>query len=199
MNIGLTGGIASGKSTVAKMLVEYGAALVDADRIAREVVRPDEPGWRAVIERFGEKLILPDRELNRKMLGDIIFTDEQARLDLQSILHPLIRVQMRQQIEQLETSGPSRLVVVDVPLLFESRLQSMFEKVVVVYVDRDIQISRLMERENLTVEQAEARLQSQMSIEEKKQLADIVIDNRGSREDTQVQVKHLWEKLHHHA
>jgi dephospho-CoA kinase len=197
MNIGLTGGIACGKSTVSRMFVECGAALVDADQIARHVVKPDQEGWHAVIDRFGENIVLPDRTLDRKKLGEIVFADRQARLDLQSILHPLIRIEMRQQIQHYENSQPCQLVLVDVPLLFESNLQSMFEQTIVVYVDRDTQITRLMERDGLTKVEAEARLQSQMPIEQKKKLADFVIDNRGSREGTKRQVKALWEDLHH--
>jgi dephospho-CoA kinase len=196
MIIGLTGGIACGKSTVSQMLVECGAALVDADLVAREVVKPDERGWHKVVERFGEEILLPDRHLNRKKLGEIIFADPQAREDLQSILHPLIRERMTGQIQELKKQDPKRLVVVDVPLLFESRQQNKYEKTVVVYVDRDTQLNRLMKRDGLNEDQAEARLQSQMPIEQKKELADYVIDNRGTVESTKKQVEALWEQLH---
>lgn len=195
MNLGLTGGIACGKSTVSNMFVKLGAALVDADRIAREVVEPDQPGWDAVIRRFGEQIVLPDRSLNRKQLAEIVFHDNKAREDLQSILHPLIRAEMRRQIQNLEENEPSRLVIVDVPLLYESKLQHLFQAVVVVYVDRATQIQRLMERDHLTVEQAEARLRSQLPIEDKRRWADYVIDNRGTVEHTEEQVKHLYETM----
>lgn len=195
MNVGLTGGIACGKSTVSKMFIELGAALVDADRIARQVVEPDQPGWVAVIQRFGKQIVLPDRSINRKQLGEIVFQDNKARKDLQSILHPLIRVEMRRQIENLEEADPSRFVIVDVPLLYESKLQHLFPAVVVVYIDQATQLQRLMERDHLTLEQAESRLRSQLSIEDKRLWADYVIDNRGTLEDTEEQVRHLYEKI----
>jgi dephospho-CoA kinase len=195
MNIGLTGGIACGKSTVSNMLVKKGAALVDADAIAREVVLPGEAGYEAILKRFGENLILPDRSLDRKALGEIIFADEQARIDLQSILHPLIREKMWRQIADFEATSPSRWVVVDVPLLYESQLQALFPKVVVVYVDRETQIERLMSRDGINRQEAEARLKAQMPIDEKKRMADYVIDNRGTMEQTREQVNDFWHQL----
>jgi dephospho-CoA kinase len=196
MNIGLTGGIACGKSTVSKMLVDKGAILVDADAIAREVVMPGEPGWKSVIHRFGEEIVLPDHTLDRKKLGEIVFSDKQARIDLQEVLHPLIRARMKQQMDAGEKSHPKQLVVVDVPLLYESRLESQFKAVVVVYVDRETQIRRLIQRDSITLRQAEHRLNAQMSIEEKKERADYVIDNRGTLEDTKKQIDALWKKIH---
>jgi dephospho-CoA kinase len=191
MNIGLTGGIACGKSTVANMLVERGAMLVDADRIAREVVEPESPGLARVTERFGQEILLPDGALNRKKLGEIIFGSPQARKDLEGILHPLVRALMRERMEQYEREQPDRLVVVDVPLLYESGLQAMFEAVMVVYVPRAVQLDRLMKRDSLSLEQAEKRLQAQMDIEQKKALADILITNEGSLAQTEGQVEHF--------
>ncbi|UUZ93749.1 dephospho-CoA kinase [Paenibacillus sp. P25] len=192
MNIGLTGGIACGKSTVASMLVERGALLVDADRIAREVVEPGSPVLRQVIERFGDDLLLPDGSLHRKKLGERIFGNSEARRALEALLHPPIRRAMRSRMEEYQTNHPDKLVVVDVPLLYESKLEHMFEQVMVVYVPRDIQLGRLIERDGLSTEQAEQRLRSQMPIEEKKRLADIVIDNSGTIEDTERQIQSFW-------
>jgi dephospho-CoA kinase len=189
MNIGLTGGIASGKSTVARMLVESGAALVDADRIAREIVEPGQPSLAQIVERFGQAVLHEDGTLNRKKLGEIVFADEAKRKALEAITHPAIRAVMRERMDKLQREAPKRLVVVDVPLLYESGLQSLFEEVMVVYVPRSLQLERLMKRDGLSKADAERRLNAQMDIEEKKRLADIVIDNSGSLEDTALQLE----------
>ncbi|WP_248924734.1 dephospho-CoA kinase [Paenibacillus hamazuiensis] len=194
MNIGLTGGIACGKSTVAAMLVRRGAVLVDADQIAREVVEPGSPVLARVADRFGQAVLLPDGQLHRKKLGEIVFNDPAAREDLQNLLHPAIRATMRERMERYEAEDPQRLVVVDVPLLFESKLEWMFSEIMLVYVPREIQLERLMARDGLTGEQAENRLKAQMPIEEKKALADIVIDNQGTREDTERQIESFWRE-----
>lgn len=192
MNIGLTGGIACGKSTVSSMLVRRGALLVDADQIAREVVEPGTPVLASVIERFGADLLLPDGSLHRKKLGERIFGDQEARKALEGLLHPPIRATMRARMEAYAASDPDKLVVVDVPLLYESKLQGMFEQVMVVYIPRELQLQRLMGRDKLTQEQAEKRLASQMPIEEKRALADYIIDNSGSLEDTERQIDKFW-------
>lgn len=194
MNIGLTGGIACGKSTVASMLVRRGANLVDADRIARDVVLPGSPVLDQVAERFGQDVLFEDRSLNRKKLGEIIFNDETARQDLEGILHPPIRASMRDQMARFEQLQPDKLVVVEVPLLYESNLSHMFDEVMLVYIPADLQLERLMLRDALTLEQAEKRLQSQMPIESKKKLADIVIDNSGTLEELEKQLDDFWNR-----
>jgi dephospho-CoA kinase len=194
MNIGLTGGIACGKSTVASMLVNLGAILIDADQLAREVVMPGRPALQQIVERFGPEVILPDGTLHRKALGVIIFNEPTARKDLDAITHPVIRQAMWDQMHQAEENYPDTLVVVDVPLLYESKLQGYFQKVMVVYVPENLQLQRLLERDELTLEAAKQRLQAQMPIEEKKQLADIVIDNSGSLADTEKQIQMLWQR-----
>jgi len=193
VQLGLTGGIACGKSTVANMLVRKGAALIDADLIAREVVEPGTPGLLQVAEAFGSEVILPNGGLDRKKLGSIIFGDEATRLKLNGILHPLIRAEMKKRMEAAAALSPDKLVVVDVPLLFESRLASMFEAVMVVYVPESVQLERLMSRDGCTTAEAEARIRSQMPIEEKKRLADIVIDNSGTMMNTAAQIEAFWE------
>lgn len=188
MNIGLTGGIACGKSTVSSLLVARGALLIDADRIAREVVEPGSPVLAQVIAHFGEELLLPDGSLHRKKLGERIFGDEAGRKTLEGLLHPPIRATMRSRMAAFEAEYPDKLVVVDVPLLFESRLEGMFEQVMVVYIPRELQIERLIRRDGITEEQALARLQAQLPIDEKRRLADLVIDNSGTVEETEHQV-----------
>jgi len=193
MIIGLTGGIACGKSTVADMLVRRGAMLIDADRIAREVVEPGTPALRQIAETFGESVLLPDGSLDRKKLGSLIFGDESKRLALNEIVHPAVRAEIKQRMERNEAIAPDKLSVVDIPLLYESKLYSMFEEVMVVYAPPAVQIERLMKRNDLSREEAEARLNAQMPIEEKRKLADIVIDNGGTIEETEAQVDVFWK------
>ena len=193
VNIGLTGGIASGKSTVSAQLAELGAAVVDADRIAREIVEPGSPILADIATRFGQALLLPDGSLDRKALGAIVFADEGKRKELESIMHPAIRAIMKQRMTELERDQPTRLVVVDVPLLFESGLAPMFERTLLVYVPPATQLQRLMARDGSTEEEAASRLQSQMPIDRKRELADIIIDNSGSLERTKEQILRFWQ------
>lgn len=194
MNIGLTGGIASGKSTVSKMLVHRGAILIDADQIAREVVEPGSPVLDQVAAHFGQAIITDDGRLDRKKLGSIIFHNEAERQALNHILHPPIRKMMKDRMTYHEEHNPHRLIVVDVPLLYESGLERMFEEVVVVYVPVHIQIQRLMDRDGLSREEAQRRIEAQMSIEIKKEKADDIIDNQGSKEETERQVQQFWQR-----
>ncbi|OAB43271.1 dephospho-CoA kinase [Paenibacillus glacialis] len=195
MNIGLTGGIATGKSTIASLLVKKGAMLVDADTIARDVMLPGHSVLAAVAEFFGQGILHEDGTLDRKKLGSIVFDDREALKVLNNISHPAIRKEIRKQMMDLETAYPERLVVVDIPLLYESGLQSMFEEVWVVYAPRNVQKERLMMRDLLSAGQAEARLQSQMDIEDKKSLADRVIDNSHSLEVTEQQLNECWLQM----
>ncbi|MFD3257918.1 dephospho-CoA kinase [Paenibacillus lentus] len=192
MNIGLTGGIATGKSTVSQMLVKRGAVLIDADVIAREVMEPGHPVLSAVQKRFGAAVINEDGTLNRKKLGEIVFSDPEERKALNDITHPAIRAEMRKRMADYEAAQPERLVVVDIPLLYESGLETLFEQVMVVYVPREIQLSRLMQRDDLTLEQAEARIRAQMDIERKKERADILIDNSLGMDKTESQIEDFW-------
>lgn len=188
MKIGLTGGIASGKSTVSRMLRERGALIVDADLISREIVMPGSPVLQQIAEAFGADLLQDDGTLDRKRLGEIIFADEQKRLKLNAIMHPPIREEMTRQMASYELQYPKRPVVADIPLLYESKLQHMFEEVVVVYVPESVQIQRLMQRDGISEEQARERMASQMPLSDKREQADVVIDNSGSLEDTAKQV-----------
>ncbi len=194
MIIGLTGGIATGKSTVSSMLVRRGAHLVDADQIAREVVEPGSPVLSKVVERFGQAVLLGDGSLNRKQLGELIFNDSSARQDLEAILHPAIRQLIKDRMIAYDQQDPAGLTVVDIPLLYESKLDELlgFNEVLVVYIPRAVQLRRLMERDGLSENDAHRRLKAQMDIEEKKQRADVVIDNSGSLNQTEAQVSHYW-------
>jgi len=194
MNIGLTGGIATGKSTVAKLLTERGAILIDLDRIAREVVEPGQPSLLAIAERFGQTVLQADGTLDRKKLGSIVFADEAMRKALEAIIHPAIRTVMKERMVYHESNTPHKLIVVDVPLLYESDLEAYFEQIMVVYVPRSDQLKRLIERDKLTNEEAMSRLEAQMDIEVKKQRADILIDNSGSLADTEQQIERYWRE-----
>jgi len=193
MNIGLTGGIATGKSTVSQMLVKRGAILIDADVIAREVMEPGHPVLLSVRERFGPNVIHDDGTLNRKRLGEIVFSDPEKLRALNDLTHPAIRAEMRRRMADYEAANAKRLVVVDVPLLYESGLNTMFEQVMVVYVPRELQLERLMQRDELTLEQAEARIRAQMDIEHKKERADILIDNSLGMDKTELQIEEFWQ------
>lgn len=194
MIIGLTGGIACGKSTVAQILVSWGARLVDADQIAREVVLPGSPVLDQVVERFGQDVLLANGELNRKALGAIIFSDQRARQDLEKIMHPPIRATLHQRLEEYERAQPSGLAIADIPLLYESGWDKQLPEVMVVYVPFGVQIKRLMKRDDLNEEQALQRIQAQMPIEEKKRRANIVIDNSGTIEETEQQLADFWQR-----
>lgn len=195
MRIGLTGGIATGKSTVSRMLQQRGAAIVDADQVAREVVEPHTPGWRRVRERFGEQILRPDGSLDRRALREVVFREPRARRDLNDILHPLIRRRMLEKAERLERERSGGIIVFDIPLLYESKLTHWVQKVVVVYVPEFVQIRRLMNREGIGEEEALRMIRAQIPIEEKKRMADFLIDNSGSWEETERQVDHLWRCL----
>lgn len=192
MNIGLTGGIACGKSTVANMLVSRGAILIDTDRIAREVVEPGEPALLEVARHFGQAVLREDGTLDRQRLGAIVFADADKRRELEAVLHPRIRERMLERMAQAERDFPGKLTVVDVPLLYESRMEPLFQEVMVVYVPREVQLQRLMARDGLTENEAEQRLSAQWPIEEKKRKADVVIDNSGGLERTEEQISHYW-------
>lgn len=186
--LGLTGGIATGKSTVSRFFRQHDIPVVDADVIAREVVEPGTDGLAEIIKTFGTEILLEDGSLNRKKLGEIIFKDEDKREMLNQILHQEIHQKMMMAKEKWENERVP-LIVFDIPLLYEADYQSTFDAIMVVYVPEKTQIARLMERDELTVQQARDRIASQLPIEEKKARADIVIDNSQTIADTYEQVQ----------
>jgi dephospho-CoA kinase len=194
MIIGLTGGIGSGKSTVSHLFVARGAKLVDADAIAREVVELGSPILDEVVAAFGEEILHPDGRLNREQLGNLVFQNPALKKQLENILHPPIRQLIRTRMNEFESADPEGLVVVDIPLLFESKLESMFEHVVVVYVPEEVQITRLIAREGWSEDVAKRRIATQMPIEDKRLRADTVIENQFSLEQTANQVDALMTK-----
>jgi dephospho-CoA kinase len=193
MIIGLTGSIASGKSTVSNMLKEKGYPIVDADKIARQVVEPGTPVIKEIAEHFGDEVLNEDGSLNREKLGKRIFKSEEERKKLNSIIHPAIRNEMIRQKEQWISKG-ARTVILDIPLLFESKLQSFVEKIIVVSVTPEIQKQRLIARNELNEQEAADRINSQLPMVEKEAGADAVIDNNGTIEETKMQVETLLDK-----
>jgi dephospho-CoA kinase len=185
--IGLTGGIASGKSTVSMMFKEMGITVIDADVEARLAVEKGEPAYMKIIAEFGQEILLPNEEIDREKLGSIIFHQAERRQVLNEIVHPEVRKRMNVVLEQAK-QNKEEVVVLDIPLLFESKLTHMVDKTLLVYVDRNIQLQRLMERNHLTREEAVARIHSQMPLSEKVSLADRIINNNGSFIETKKQL-----------
>ncbi len=196
--IGLTGGIASGKTAVATRLAELGAVTVDADRLAREVVEPGTPGLAAIAERFGPSVIAPDGSLDRAALGAIVFADAEALLALNGITHPAIWRLATQRFEAAQAADPAAVVVYDVPLLAEANAERpmRFDLIVVVHADRETRLRRLIELRGMTREEATHRLNSQASDTARLALADVVIDSNGTLEETLAQADELWAMAH---
>lgn len=196
--IGLTGGLASGKSTVAAMLRDLGAVVVDADAIVRELQEPGTPVYRAIVEAFGPDVVRSDGSLDRSALASRIFVDPVARQRLNAIMHPRVRERIRQEVADLQARIPAGAVVVlDVPLLLDTAPRDAFsiDGVIVVVVDEATQIARFRARTGLSEEEARQRLRAQRPLREKVAEADWVIDNNGSPEETRRQVEALWRRL----
>ena len=191
MLIGLTGGIASGKSAVAERLAELGAVIVDADVLAREVVEPGTPGLAAIVERFGPGVLAADGTLDRAELGQIIFGDDAARADLNQIIHPAVRAR---RAEIFETAPAGAVVVTLIPLLVETGIADQFDQVVVVDLPEELQLERLMGRNGYDRDEALARVRAQASRAERLAVADHVIDNSGTPAQTRAQVDRLWRQ-----
>jgi dephospho-CoA kinase len=193
--IGLTGGIATGKSMVSAILEIAGAVIIDADRIARKVVKKNLPAYRQIVDTFGGSVLLPDGEINRTALGNLIFNDPRKKQLLNTIVHPQVEKETHRQLKQIKKNNPNALVILDIPLLFEANMHKDLSEVIVVYAPEHIQIKRLMERDHLAQEDALARIRSQMPIEEKKSLATMVIDNSGTLEHTRKQTLEIFQRL----
>ena len=192
--IGLTGGIASGKSTVVSMLRQYDAAIIDCDIIARDVVLPGSKGLQAVVRAFGPQALLSDGTMNRAYIGSIVFTNPAKKQELEEILFPLIRQEIRTKITQLEKAREA-VAFLDMPLLFEVKYQSYVNEVWLVYVDAVTQLARLMARNGYTKDEALARIRSQFPIDKKRALSQVIVDNTASLEKTEEQVKAAWNQL----
>ncbi|WP_242307247.1 dephospho-CoA kinase [Bacillus cereus group sp. BfR-BA-01524] len=191
--IGLTGGIASGKSTVSEMFRELSIPVIDADIIAREVVERGKPAYNKIVEVFGAEVLQQDGELDRPKLGSIVFYNEEKRLQLNKIVHPAVREEMNRQKGMYIKEG-MQAIVLDIPLLFESKLTSLVDRILVVAVTPDTQLERLMKRNGFSEEEATARIQSQMPLAEKVKNADEVINNDGTIMGTKTQLQVILKK-----
>jgi dephospho-CoA kinase len=174
--VGLTGGLASGKSTVAKMFKQCGAVVIDADELAHEVVKPGKPAWREIVKTFGKTILNQDCSLNRQALGNIIFRNPKNRRHLERIIHPRVAREQTRLTRHAAQKDPHAVVIYDVPLLFEVGIDKRVDKTIVVTADRETQIARLKKRNGLTLAEAIRRIRAQMPLSKKVRLADIVID-----------------------
>ena len=191
--IGLTGGIASGKSTVARLLERRGAVVIDADQLSRDVVAPGEPAYCAIVAAFGNAILNEDQTINRTALGRLVFSSSEARQRLENITHPAIGKRAEEKLAELKRAG-APLVIYMAPLLIEAGATARVDDIWVVYLDRETQLKRVMERDGVTREEALQKVAAQMPMEEKRLYGSVVIDNCGSPAELEEQVIELWEK-----
>jgi dephospho-CoA kinase len=194
--LGVTGGIASGKSSVSDMLSAMGAPLIDFDLLARQVVEPGTQGYRDIVDYFGKQILQENGELDRKKLSDVVFSDMEKRKKLESFTHPYIYDAFFKDVDRITRENPEAVIQVSVPLLIELNLQFLFDKLLVVYVKPETQAKRLAERDGITLAEAQNIMKSQLPIDEKAGYADFVIDNEGTLENTRKQVEEAWESIH---
>jgi dephospho-CoA kinase len=195
LNVGLTGGIASGKSTVAQMLVGKGALLIDFDELTHAVQEPGGVVWREIVRHFGPDVLCPDGKINRCKLGEYVFADREKLDLLNSLVHPAVFELWRRRMDEIRKTQPEAIVLSDIPLLIEAGLKPMVDVVLLVYLSPEAQIARMMARNGHSREEAVNRLASQMPIGEKLAYADIVIRNDGSLEETSRAVAEVWAEL----
>jgi dephospho-CoA kinase len=182
--IGLTGGVASGKSTVAITLEALGAIIIDGDKTAHSIMEPHQPAWEDIVKTFGPQILREDLTINRDILAPIVFNDPAALDKLNHITHPRVMESINDQLNRIKTEQPDAVVIMDIPLLYETHMDRLCQEVWVVWVDRETQINRLMNRNGFTRGEAVRRIQTQASLDEKASRADKVIDNSGSLEET---------------
>jgi dephospho-CoA kinase len=196
MRVGLTGSIATGKSSVANMLKELGAYIIDADEIAHDALKKTEKPYKQILDVFGSNILDEQGNIDRKKLGSIVLNDKQKLAVLESIIHPYVQQKRKEIEESILQQDRNAVIIYDVPLLFEKHLENSFDKIIVVYVPKDIQIKRLMKRQNIAYAEALNLINLQICIEEKKKKADFVIDNSYSLENTKKQVLEVFKKLY---
>lgn len=193
--VGLTGGIASGKTTVADIFRDRGALIVDADLIARQAVAPGEPPWAAIRDQFGEAVLNADGTINRTLLGKWVFANPVLRRQLEKIVHPWVRGRMDAQVDRIRQTHPRAVVVQDIPLLFESQMTGGLAEVIVVYAPAALQLRRLIQRDGIGIPDARARIRAQLPIEEKCRRATIIINNSGDPSETREQALKVYADL----
>lgn len=182
--IGLTGGIASGKSTVTRTLVDLGAIIIDSDELAHNIMKPYKPAWKDIVKIFGTEILNHDETINRDRLGQIVFNDPDKLRELNQITHWRIAERYKEDLRLIKKEKPEAIVVMEIPLLYETHAERICDEVWVVWVDRETQMERLMQRDGISREDALKRIEAQMDLDEKARLADVVIDNRHSIEET---------------
>jgi dephospho-CoA kinase len=192
--IGLTGGVGSGKSTVAEMFREMGATVIDADQAAHEVYAPGTPGFDAVVREFGPQFVREDGAIDRQRLGAFVFNDEPALRRLNAIVHPLVREWMAARTAEAAERG-DEVVIQDVPLLFENGLEGLFSSIVLVYAPEDVQLERLVQGRGVPPDRARSMIAAQMPIEDKRRRAHHVVDNGGTIDETRRQVEEIWAQM----
>jgi len=193
--IGLTGGVATGKSTVASIFARCGAIVIDADQLARAVVEPGKPAWREIVKAFGKDVLNPDRTLHRQRLGNIVFGSPAKRTQLERIIHPRVARKQQQLTRDAARNNPHAIVIYDVPLLFEAGIDKRVDLTIVVTADQETQIARLKKRNGLSRAEALRRIKSQMPLATKRRLADHVIDGTSKRTDLSRQIKVLYKQF----
>ena len=193
--VGLTGGIATGKSLVSEILRGLGTYIIDADKIAREVVEPQKPAWLEIVEFFGKDIINKDRTINRKRLGEIVFNDPLKKRKLEEIVHPRVIEEENRMLKEYLKIKPDGIVIIDAALLIEAGSHKRVDKLIVVYADKETQTKRLMERDGLSRPDAEKKIASQLPLDKKVKMADFVIDNSKGIEETQRQTIDIFNKL----
>ena len=195
LSVGLTGGIACGKSTVAEMFVRLGAYLIDLDKLAHEVQEPGAPAWRKIIDYFGDDVVGDDQKIDRNKVAAIVFNQPEKLQVLNDIVHPSVYEEWQARLKSIITCDPRAIILSDIPLLFEARMQSLFDLTIVVMIPPEEQIVRLMARNGMAEEEARKRIKNQMPIGDKAGLADVVINNQSSIADTRKRVQEVWSEL----
>ncbi len=192
---GLTGGIGSGKSVVSKLFAEQGAHIIDADEIAHQVIAPETPAHKLILERFGDEVLAPDGTIDRVRLGETVFADEEKRLELNAIVHPFVFAEEERRRKEIEKREPDAVVIFDAALLIETGAYQLMDRVILVYADTKTQISRVMARNGLSKSEAKKRIACQMPFREKKKHADYLLDGRTSIESLRAECRKILEEL----
>jgi dephospho-CoA kinase len=195
--VGLTGGIVSGKSTVALMFKDLGAKIVDADKLGHSVILPHKPAWEKIVKMFGKDILQNDLTIDREKLGKIVFANQPLLKKLNEITHPEITKIIKKEIDSVKnkTYNQKKILIIDAALIYEAKIDRLMDKIIVVYIDEDEQIKRLIKRNNLSKDEALQRIKSQMPMKEKVKMADYVIDNSNSLDKTKKQVEKIWKNL----